>query len=213
MINVLLDPLPEGYEDENGTFYPMDFDFRIGIQVSLLQDDPELDDIEKILLTQDLIFAGDLPDDPEVIKECVNFFINGWYQDRHVDKHVKVKTSDFNVDQWRIYSAFLTQYQIDLNSIEFLHYWVFMGLLSTLDECAYTRVLDIRSKDVIPKGLKGKELQDFKDAKYTYALGAKETQELKDEKSNVEAVLGNLKKLSKKEQKRVEIFESYSDEE
>lgn len=213
MINVLLDPLPEGYEDENGTFYPMDFDFRIGVQVSLIQDDPELDDIEKILLTQDLIFAGDLPDDPEVIKECVNFFINGWYQDRHVDKHVKVKTSDFNVDQWRIYSAFLTQYQIDLNSIEFLHYWVFMGLLSTLDECAYTRVLDIRSKDVIPKGLKGKELQDFKDAKYTYALGAKETQELKDEKSNVEAVLGNLKKLSKKEQKRVEIFESYSDEE
>ena len=211
MINVLLDPLPEGYEDENGTFYPMDFDFRIGVQVSLIQDDPELDDIEKILLTQDLIFAGDLPDDPEVIKECVNFFINGWYQDRHVDKHVKVKTSDFNVDQWRIYSAFLTQYQIDLNSIEFLHYWVFMGLLSTLDECAYTRVLDIRSKDVIPKGLKGKELQDFKDAKYTYALGAKETQELKDEKSNVEAVLGNLKKLSKKEQKRVEIFESYSD--
>lgn len=212
MINVLLDPLPEGYEDENGTFYPMDFDFRIGVQVSLIQDDPELDDIEKILLTQDLIFAGDIPDDPEVIKECVSFFINGWYQDRHVDKHVKVKTSDFNVDQWRIYSAFLTQYQIDLNSIEFLHYWVFMGLLSTLDECAYTRVLDIRSKDIIPKGLKGKELQDFKDAKYTYALGAKETQELKDEKSNVEAVLGNLKKLSKKEQKRVEIFESYSDD-
>jgi len=213
MNNVLLDPLPTGYEDEkSGKFYPLDFDFRVGIQISLIQDDSELDNIEKIALTQDLIFTGDRPDDPEVIKDCVNFYINGWFHDNPVEsRHKDIRTSDFDVDQWRIYAAFLSQYQIDLNSIDEMHYWVFMGLLSNLDECSYTRVLDIRVKKM-PKGLKGDDLRAFQDAKKAYRLGKPLSKEEKEEDDYLMAeYFGGTAVLSDEEKKRVEIFESYAD--
>ena len=220
MINVLLDPLPTGYEDESGTFYELDFDFRVGIQVNLIQDDPDLDNIEKIVLTQDLIFTGERPNDPEVVKDCVSYYISGWYLDNHIEVRKKhIKSSDFNIDQWRIYAAFLSQYQIDLNAIESLHYWVFMGLLANLNECAYTRVLEIRTKKM-PKGLKGDDLQNFNDAKATYKLGNPMTKEDKDAenflmdnffKKNIGGS-GDTAELSEKEKKRIEIFESHADD-
>lgn len=219
MNNVLLDPLPTGYEADDGTFYALNFDFRIGIQVCLIQDDPELDSLEKFLLMQDLIFVEDRPDDPEIINSCISFYINGWYLDNHIDVRKKdIKSSDFNIDQWRIYAAFLSQYQIDLNSIEEMHYWVFMGLLSNLDECSYTRVLDIRTKKV-PKGLKGEDLQNFNDAKATYKLGVPMTKEDKDAQDymmdnffikNIGGS-GDTAEISEEEQKRIEKFESYAD--
>lgn len=218
MINVLLDPLPTGYEADDGTFYTLDFDFRIGIQVCLLQDDPELDNLEKILLTQSLIFVEDPPEDPEIFKAALNFYMGGWNHDNHIEtRETVIKSSDFDVDQWRIYSAFLTQYQIDLSSVESMHYWVFMGLLSNLDECAYTRVLDIRTKK-IPKGLKGDDLQAFKDAKATYKLGVEESKEDKEARDFLfdnffikNGGSGNTAEISEEEKKRVEIFESYGD--
>ena len=227
MINVLLDPLPTGYEDEeSGKFYPLAFDFRVGIQISLIQTDTDLDELEKIVLTQDLIFTGERPDNPEVIKDCVNFYINGWYHDNQVeDRHKNIRKSDFDVDQWRIYAAFLSQYQIDLNTIEDMHFWVFMGLLNNLNECSYTRVVEIRTKK-LPKGLKGEELQQFQDAKRAYKLGGVMTKEEAEQLDSVRSTLykakGNARRtyideygeeveVSEEEQKRIEIFESYAD--
>ena len=75
---------------------------------------------------------------------------------------------DFDIDQWRIYAAFRKQYGIDL-SIEKLHWFVFMGLLLNLDECNFTRVIDIRLKKIT--GQMGKEeRQAIRNAKKVYAL-------------------------------------------
>lgn len=214
MINVLLDPLPTGYEDEeSGTFYPMDFNFRVGIQLALLQNDPELGELEKIMLTQDLIFTGAKPDDPEKIKECVIFYTSGWYHDNEVkDRNENVRKSDFDVDQWRIYAAFLSQYHIDLNEVDEMHYWVFMGLLSNLEECSYTRVIDIRTKKT-PKGLKGDDLKAFRDAKNTYRLDATRTKEMDEEHEYLYSEYFNTSpKVSEEEKKRIETMESYADE-
>lgn len=213
MINVLLDPLPTGYEDEeSGTFYPMDFDFRVGIQLALLQNDPELEELEKILLTQDLIFTGARPDTPEKIKECVIFYTQGWYHDNEVkSRNENIRKSDFDVDQWRIYAAFRNQYNIDLNSIEELHYWVFMGLLSGLEECAYTRVIDIRTKKT-PKGLKGDDLKAFRDAKNTYRLDAVRTKEMDEEHDYLYSeYFTDSSSVSEEEKKRIETMESFAD--
>lgn len=215
MNNVLLDPLPEGYEADDGIFYPLDFNFRIGIQIALISEDTDLDLIEKVTLTQDLLFLDAIPADQEIAKAALNFYVNGWFLDRQIEnRHKGIKTSDFNVDQWRIYAGFLSQYQIDLNTIEYMHYWVFMGLLTNLNECSYTRVLDIRMKKV-PKGLKGEDLQNFKDAKEMYKLGHQASKEEVDEKARLieEYNLITGSKISDKEKKAIEIFESYSDKE
>ena len=44
------------------------------------------------------------------------------------------KVLDYNVDADYIYSAFMSQYNIDLQDIEYLHWWKFRALFDSLDE-------------------------------------------------------------------------------
>lgn len=80
----------------------------------------------------------------------------------------KIKAYDFDVDQWRIYSAFMRQYGIDLNRVK-MHWFVFMGLLTNLEECSFTRVVDIRMKKAAP-GSSKKEKEELRELKDVYRL-------------------------------------------
>ena len=90
-----------------------------------------------------------------------------WNHD-HNSKVDKTRITDFNIDQWRIYSAFKQHYGINLNTDK-LHFWEFMGLLTTLPECAYTRVIDIRAKKITSKMGKD-EKKVYAELKKVYAL-------------------------------------------
>jgi len=168
MNNVLLDPLPTQWISGKGDIYELDADFQIGIQICLLYDDPEWSDFEKIRKVTELLFVDDVPEYQDDIEECINWFLNGWNHDKHKKSKKSIRVIDFDVDQWRIYSAFRKQYNINLNEAD-LHWWEFMGLLSTLEECAYTRVLDIRQKKITSKMSK-EEKESLTEAKEIYAL-------------------------------------------
>ena len=90
---------------------------------------------------------------------------------------------DYDRDAWRIYSAFLSQYHIDLTK-ENLHYWCFMALLTTLGECAFTSVVDVRRKKFSSK-MSGTERARLKEAKARYGLQPVETEA---EKAEAEAI-------------------------
>lgn len=104
------------------------------------------------------------------ITDGIQWFLGGWYTDNS-EKSEKDSTPvmDWDMDQWRIYSAFRKQYGIDLNTMK-MHFWVFMGLLTTLDECAFTRVADIRGKIVTGK-MSADEKEFYRKAKRRYAIG------------------------------------------
>lgn len=165
MFNIMLDPKPDSW---NG--YPVNTDFRIGIQINQAIQDPELMEREKMEEVISLLFPGIVPEGEE-IGEAISWYLNGWYLDNKVDssgnkKHIR--DMDWDVDQWRIYSAFRAQYGIDLNTAE-LHWWEFMGLLNTLEECAFTRVIDIRNKRVTGK-MAPEERKAIIKAKQLYSL-------------------------------------------
>lgn len=149
MFNVLLDKLPDKWND-----YAVDMDFQIGIQISQCMLDKELNDTERILVATGLMFPERYPQDYQQIEEALKWYLNGWNHDNIVKTKKKgykdVEVMDFDIDQWRIYAAFKNQYGIDLNK-EKLHFWVFMGLLSNLDECSFTRVVSIRDKKITSK--------------------------------------------------------------
>ena len=104
---------------------------------------------------------------------------------------------DFDIDQWRIYAAFRNQYHIDLNT-EQMHWFVFMGLLSNLDECAFTRVIDVRTKKINPKD--SKEVKKaIAEAKEVYRLGEIKQKELTtEEKERDKAALEQFNRLRNK---------------
>ena len=91
---------------------------------------------------------------------------------------------DFDIDQWRIYAAFRNQYHIDLNT-ERMHWFVFMGLLANLDECAFTNVMNIRQKKVTGK-MSQEERKSIMKAKRVFEIKQKEEPLSEQEKQRIE---------------------------
>ena len=57
MTNVMLDPLPEEWEDPStGDVYHVNCDYRIGIQISLAQYDPDLTEYDRVAAILGLMF-------------------------------------------------------------------------------------------------------------------------------------------------------------
>ncbi len=169
MFNVLLDPLPTEYRG-----FPIDSDFQIGIQIMQALEDGELSRQEGQAVALSLLFlqedaqGNQLPlPDAETALEGLVWFLTDWNHD-HNSKVDKTRITDFDIDQWRIYSAFKQHYGINLNTDK-LHFWEFMGLLTTLPECAYTRVIDIRAKKITSK-MGTDEKKAYAELKKVYAL-------------------------------------------
>ena len=178
MFNVLLDPLPEDYEG-----YPIDADFQIGIQIMQAFEDEELSEQERMMVAISLLFLGcdkeyeeedeksiPFPDSYQTAAEGVLWFLKEWNHDKESNDNGKdkVRVLDFDIDQWRIYSGFRQHYNINLNTDK-LHYWEFMGLLTTFPDCAFTKVIDIRAKEITNK-MSAEERSAYKKLKERYAL-------------------------------------------
>ena len=172
MFNIMLDPYPDEWEG-----YKINTDFRIGIQITQASEDPELSKLEKVRVMTMLLFIDEYPDDITECMRAIEWFLSAWSHDNFSEPSGK-KSMDFDIDQGRIYSAFLHQYRIDLNT-EDMHFWRFMILLSTLEECSFTRVVDIRQKEINSKMSKA-ELKGIIDAKRVYKLELEEDKETKD---------------------------------
>lgn len=191
MFNVMLDKLPTEYKG-----YPINSDFRIGIQMFQAISDGGLSEMEKMSKVCELLFdvdgATECPD-MATMQDGVQWFLSDWYTDNPVEsKKESKKDMDYDVDQWRIFSAFLTQFEINLNTVD-MHFWVFMGLLSTLEECSFTRVVDIRTKKIDPK-LKPSDKAELKKVKERYALEQVEEEMTPQEKADYDAFMKYAKK-------------------
>lgn len=191
MFNVMLDRLPTEY---NG--YSINSDFRIGIQMFQIMNDSELSEMERFYKACELLFDVDGADqfpDMQTMQDGIQWFLSGWYTDNPVnDEKKEHKDMDYDVDQWRIFSAFLTQFGINLNEAD-MHFWVFMGLLSTLEECSFTRIVDIRTKKIDPK-LKPSDKAELKKVKERYALEQVEEEMTPQEKADYDAFMKYAKK-------------------
>lgn len=174
--NVLLDSLPTEW---NG--YRIDPAFQNGIQIMQVMMDAELSKSEKVGIAADLLFLNEgEPGTDQEAAEAIGWFMNGWNTDnRTKSKKQEEPVIDFDMDQWRIYSAFWSQYGINLNTAS-LHFWEFMGLLTTLPDCAFTRVADIRAKKLNDK-MSREERSFYADAKERYKINGQPAEEAETE--------------------------------
>lgn len=187
MWNVLLDPLPEEWHG-----YPIDTDFQTGIQISQCLTDEELSETERFYTAASLLFPDEenRPGSSEAA-EALTWFLNEFHHDNNTDEKSEVTVMDFDVDQWRIYAAFLSQYHIDLNTAR-LHWFTFMGLMANLEECSLTHVMNIRQKEITTK-MSQEEKAAIRKAKKVFSI-----------KPPVE------KPMSPQEKKRLDDFMKYA---
>lgn len=172
--NMLVDYLPETVEID-GAEYAIESNFRTYILFEMMMQDPELSDDEKARQGLELVYP-EIPENLEAaVDELLWFYACGkrWREKRAgtVEGAEEVqRIYSFEHDDDCIYSAFLTQYHIDLQDIEYLHWWKFKALMRTLSsDLEFSKIMGYRSIDI--DASMTKEQRDFyRRKKELYAL-------------------------------------------
>ena len=180
-MNILIDLLPSSVKID-GTEYEINSDFRTSVLFSLLMEDDNLSEEEKVLQALNLYYPV-VPNNLEEAIEQIKWFYSCGKLDNPIgNKKAKAsskKVFDFEVDANYIYSAFMSQYRIDLQDIEELHWWKFKALLEGLKEDnKLSKIIEYRSVDL--SKIKDKEQRKFyKDMQKQYSLNKESKEELK----------------------------------
>ena len=180
-MNILIDLLPSSVKID-GTEYEINSDFRTSVLFSLLMEDDNLSEEEKVLQALNLYYPV-VPDNSEKAIEKIKWFYSCGKLDNPIgNKKARAsskKVFDFEVDANYIYSAFMSQYNIDLQDIEELHWWKFKALLEGLKEDnKLSKIIEYRSVDL--SKIKDKEQRKFyKDMQKQYSLKKENEEDLK----------------------------------
>lgn len=154
---ILLDELPMTVT-VHGEDYDIDSDFRAGILFEQLIRDHSVDKSFQMATALRLYYGDNIPPDKnEAYRALLIFYLRGneipekrESSARGAERKRRMnRIYDFEVDASLFFAAFYAQYHIDLNEIEYLHWWKFMALFEGLDRsCELHRVISIRSTDV-----------------------------------------------------------------
>ncbi len=161
--NILIDQLPESVT-VNGEEYAINTDFRTSMLFEMMMQDDTLEASEKTAGALQLYYP-EIPDDLNAAIDEILWFYGCGKNDDPSRKRLNAKREhnrvySFEYDDDYIYSAFLNQYGIDLQDIEYLHWWKFRSLFNSLtDDNLIVKIMGYRSMK-ISNGL-GKEQQKF----------------------------------------------------
>lgn len=151
--NILVDVLPDTVEI-NGVEYAIETNFRTFILFELLMQETELSDSEKAIKALHLVYPVVPSDLDEAVNKMIWFYSCGkkWREKRAatVNGASEVRrVYSFEHDDDYIYSAFLTQYGVDLQDVEYLHWWKFKAMFRTLSsDLEFSKIMEYRSVDI-----------------------------------------------------------------
>lgn len=184
-MNLLIDEVPVTIEIDSKE-YEINTNFRESILFELLMQDHKVPDKEKMVNALGLYF----PIIPDNIKQAVEVIL--WFykcgrenQDKNSeDAKVSNKAEmiySFDHDDEYIYSAFLDQYNIDLQDIDNLHWWKFRALFKGLKEDnQISKIMRYRAIK-ITDDMSDTEKKYYREMKELYALPDNRTQEEKED--------------------------------
>lgn len=160
-------------------------DFRESIKFELLMQDRTIEDEKKIRMILNLYYyrPSEIRDVKKALEEILWFYKGGEQKKENIRK--KEETSkkqiySYEFDAEYIYSAFMQQYKIDLNSINYLHWWKFKALFINLNEdVLFSKIMEYRAVEL--SSIKDKEKKKFyKKMKSLYKLPDMRTEEEKE---------------------------------
>ena len=181
--NMLLDRLPQFTKQG----LKIRTDFRESIKFELLMQDSKITEKEKIMLALKLYYCdiSKIKDIKLAINEILWFYRCGKeIQQQKENKKDEAKAAkqiySYEFDDEYIYSAFMEQYKIDLNSIKYLHWWKFKALFNSLNESTqFVKIMGYRAMNI--SKIKDKEMKlHYKKMQKIYALPDMRSEEEKE---------------------------------
>lgn len=126
-------------------------DFRIGILFEMLMKDNNLKDEFKVIQAIKLYYPNteQITDFEKAFEDIIWFYTCGKSDFSKIQKDdtKRAKTQneekiyDYEYDDQYIYSAFIETYQMDLQEIDYLHWWKFKAMFNSLNKD--TKIVEI----------------------------------------------------------------------
>ena len=197
-MNILIDLLPKEIKIE-GIGYDINSDFRTSMLFELMMADNELNKKQKIEQALKLYYPK-IPQNINLAVEQLLWFYRcgkDMIKSNGSGKGKSTQIYDFNFDDDYIYSAFLDQYGIDLQDIEFLHWWKFKALFKSLKEDnEIVKIMGYRSMDL--SKIKDKEQKiHYKKMKDLYFIQSQISKDEVEKLDSIKEALLNGGDLSK----------------
>ena len=149
--NLLIDSLPDTVIVD-GREFSIRTDFRISIMFELLIGDKELTQQQKLLQTLELYYDEIPANGEEAIEQVLSFYACGKQAKNSSGgkkKGISTPIYSFEHDDGMIFSAFYDQYGIDLNEIEYLHWWKFKAMFDALKaDNEIVKIMSYRATDL-----------------------------------------------------------------
>lgn len=167
--NITLDPLPTDYKG-----WLIRTDFRIGLQISICMEDPDLDDAEKTAAALHLLYGNGIPDIQTALEGLKWFMRCGAEERDDIPNKHQEPLIYYDFDAGRIWASFKATFGIDLYRDK-LHWFEFCYLLSSCGEDTSIREA-MKIRDYSTKDLKGAERQKLIEAKRALKPPEKESE-------------------------------------
>lgn len=183
-MSILLDKMSTSVEI-NGVEYEILTDFRTWIEFeTLMQSDLESGD--KILEALQLVFPV-LPDNINGAIDRLLWFYRCGKEPAEYKSKKQDDIYSYEQDDGYIYSAFLEQYGIDIQTVEYMHWWKFKNLFTSLGtETQIVKIMGYRSIDISSK-MSNEQREFYQEMKRVYALPKSQTE--KEKMSDIDRAL------------------------
>ena len=176
----------------NGIEHPIRTDFRDIMRIMFAMGDPELEENEKAYICLYIIYEDfeDInPDDYEAaFKAAIDFMDCG--ERRRNEKTPSKGVVDFEQDERLLIAAVNRVAGCEVRSMEYLHWWTFMGYFMEIGECTYQTVLSLRSKKNKGKRLEKWEQEFWTNNKDICEIKEKLTAEEKEDYDLINSMIG-----------------------
>ena len=145
-MNVLTERLPTAIEID-GQEYEINADFRNCLNIILAFEDPELTAMEKKVVMLQLLYKEIPQNIAEAGRLGVKFLDCGVEQKKELPPEDTRRVFSFIKDAQYIYTAIKQTHGIDLEDVEYLHYWKFCYMFQDIKEdCFFSNILYYRNQ-------------------------------------------------------------------
>lgn len=182
-MNILTEGLPVAVEID-GVTYDLNTDFRTGLGIMMMFEDAELTNYEKMLAMVRMLYK-EVPGNVQKACELGVKFLNCGEEQKYGsggDDGVG-RLYSFSQDAKYIYSAILQSHGVDLEQIDYLHWWKFSYMFLDLkEECFFNRIICLRRNKALGKMTKEErelysKIRDIIDLPMVYTQEEKEVED------------------------------------
>ena len=183
MINLLLDNIDEVVKSRIKINF--DTNFRIGIAFEIMMQNPKYSMQAKTYQALKLFYPemNKIKDTKKAIDDIIWFYSCGKNEEKTSQKTKNIKNRQiysYEFDNDLIYCAFKNQYNIDLEEIDYLHWWKFKAMFNGLkSDNRIIEIMGYRAMD-LSKIKDKEERKRCRKLQKLYALPDMRTQEQKE---------------------------------